>query len=203
MPRVSNLSSTKLLTPNWDNIPTELIKYQRWVCWKIARGTKVPFDARQTNSHASVNKPESWCSYVEAKEAYIQRFNEPDRFDGVGIVLTGDGLVAVDLDHCIEQGHPNSQALEILKIIGSTYVEISPSGRGIRAFAFATPLEKGLKANFRSVSIELYSTLRYLTVTGHAISQNPISHSEGFNLLANQIKEFRKNASHLDSSTHQ
>ena len=197
------MSSNKLLTPIWDNIPTELTKYQRWVCWKIARGTKVPFDARQINRHASVNKPESWCNYAEAKEAYIQRSNEPDRFDGVGIVLTGDGLVAIDLDHCMEGVQPNSHALEILKIIGPTYVETSPSGGGIRAFAFATPLEKGLKANFRNVSIELYSTLRYLTVTGHAIVQNPISHSDGFNLLANQIKEFRKSASHLDTSTHQ
>lgn len=186
------MTTTTLLKPIWANFPQELTDCSRWVCWKIARGTKVPFDARHVHKHASVTKPESWCSYEEAKSAYISRMNGPDRFEGIGIVLVGDGLVAVDLDHCVKNGKPILEARELLQLIGPTYVEISPSGEGIRAFAFAAPLVKGLKANIRGVSVELYSNLRYLTVTGHSISPLSVAHCEGFTSIANEIEELRK-----------
>lgn len=183
---------SSLLKPIWSNFPEDLIKYSRWVCWKISRGTKVPFDARRRHAHASVSKPESWCTYEEAKSAYLASCHEPDGFDGVGIVLIGDGLVAVDLDHCVKDGQPNAEAQDLLNIIGPTYVEISPSGEGIRAFAFAPPLVKGLKAHLRGISVELYSNLRYLTVTGHALSPLAVSHCAGFTLIANEIEAMRK-----------
>jgi primase-polymerase (primpol)-like protein len=187
-----NLTASSPLKPIWANVPKELTACPRWVCWKIARGTKVPFDARQEHAHASVSKPETWCGFQEAKEAYITRMNEPHGFDGIGIVLVGDGLVAVDLDHCVMDGQPSLEAQEILQQIGPTYVEISPSGEGIRAFAFANPLAKGIKANLRGVSVELYSNLRYLTVTGHSISPIAVAHCDGFNSIVNEIEELRK-----------
>ena len=187
-----SLTTTSLLKPIWANFPKELTACSRWVCWKIARGTKVPFDARHEHAHASVSKPETWCSFEKAKEAYIARLNEPDEFDGIGIVLVGDGLVAVDLDHCVKDRQPTLEAQELLQKIGPTYVEISPSGEGIRAFAFAKPLDKGLKANLRGISVELYSNLRYLTVTGHSISSVAVAHCDGFNSVANEIENLRK-----------
>jgi len=186
------LTASFLLKPLWANFPKELTACSRWVCWKIERGTKVPFDARQENVHASVSKQATWCSFEEAKEAYVNRMNEPDGFDGIGFVLVGDGLVAVDLDHCFKDGKPSLEAQELLSHIGPTYVEISPSGEGIRAFAFAKPLAKGLKANLRGVSVELYSNLRYLTVTGHSISPIAVAPCEGFNSIANEIEDLRK-----------
>ena len=107
-------------------------------------------------------------------------------------VLQSRGDIMICRSIRFKDGKPSLEAQELLSHIGPTYVEISPSGEGIRAFAFAKPLAKGLKANLRGVSVELYSNLRYLTVTGHSISPIAIAPCEGFNSIANEIEELRK-----------
>jgi len=105
-----------------------------------------------------------------------------DRFDGVGLVLTEvDPYVALDFDHCrcpaldgvdadiaggldmvdpVVAGH--------LKKINS-YTEVSPSGKGVRAFVRGTLPVKGKKKG----PFEAYRSARYVTVTGHRIDGFP------------------------------
>ena len=79
-------------------------------------------------------------------------------------------LRGIDLDDCIsEEGALSPLAAEVVGY-AETYVEVSPSGQGIRLFTRGK-LEKAVKdaAN----GIEIYSTGRYLTVTGQQFPGTP------------------------------
>jgi primase-polymerase (primpol)-like protein len=176
------------LAPRWSTIPPELQALQRWVVWRIARGTKVPFDPNHPSAHASVTRPETWGTYDEARALVQAREGEPDAFEGVGVVLDGDGLAGVDLDDCAEHGQPSAQAWRLLQELGPGYMEWSPSGRGIRVFGRATPLPKGLRGRLDGVNVELYSTGRYLTVTGHVLRDESVGPLSGFSALAQRLQ---------------
>ena len=58
-------------------------------------------------------------------------------------------------------------AIELL----NTYAEISPSGEGIRLFLLHDMPIPAVKNNVEGKSREIYSTGRYLTVTGRTFGQ--------------------------------
>ena len=176
------------LAPRWSAIPLALQAIPRWVVWRISRGTKVPFNPNDPGSHASVIRPDTWASYDEARALVEARRTEPDAFEGVGLVLDGDGLVGVDLDSCAEGGLLSPAALQLLEELGPGYTEWSPSGKGLRVFGYATPLAKGLRGRLAGVNTELYSAGRYLTVTGHVLRDDPVGPLAGFSRLAQQLQ---------------
>jgi hypothetical protein len=72
----------------------------QWVAWKWQRGkngawTKPPFRSDSPNQLAANNDPQSWGTYQSAVAAV-----SAGRADGVGFVLTGLNIGAIDLDHC-------------------------------------------------------------------------------------------------------
>lgn len=161
-----------MLSPQLEAIPAELKRVQRWVVWK---GQKVPYRADCVNSTASVTDPATWCSFDKAATAYGE-----GGWSGVGVVLDGDGLVGVDLDKCVTDGKPREEALQLLKRIGAGYVELSPSGTGLRAFGRACGAPSGRRGKIDGINVELYSDRRYLTVTGRPIQNGPIGDLPGF-----------------------
>jgi hypothetical protein len=181
-----------MLSPNFSAIPNELRVLGRWVCWDLREGRKVPCDAKAINAHASSTDDSSWATFDLARSAYEERQGDDDAFSGVGIVLNGDGLVGVDIDHCVSNGIPDPAALRLLDDLGASYIEVSPSGTGLRAFGYAENLEAGCKGRFNGLSVELYSNARYLTVTGQAIKPGPVSALSGFGDLARRIRADRK-----------
>lgn len=181
-----------MLTPRLKSIPAELKQIPRWVCWRHEQGTKVPYDAKCFNSSASCSDPQTWTTFEQAEAAYVERAGDDDAFTGVGIVLNGDGLAGIDIDHCVVDGNLDPAALALLDRLGAAYVEISPSGTGLRAFGYAEKLESGCKGKHDGLDIELYSTGRYLTMTGHAIKSGPIGQLQGFQALADRIRSDRK-----------
>lgn len=148
----------------WDNIPAELKKERRWVCWKFeqrsGKQTKVPYNP--AGSRAKSNTPETWAGFEECRTAC-----EGGRFDGVGIMLTGSGLVGVDIDHCKDDaGNWNATAAAIVDIL-SSYAEISPSGEGVHVLAYGTKF--GDKSKNTATGVEMYEKGRFFTVTGKFI----------------------------------
>ena len=151
----------------WDNIPAELKTERRWVCWKFeqrsGKTTKVPYTP--TGGRAKSNTPETWAGFDECRAAC-----ENGRFDGVGIMLTGSGIVGVDIDHCKDSaGNWNATAAAIVDILRS-YTEISPSGEGVHVLAYGTKF--GDKSKNADTGVEMYEQGRFFTVTGNLYRQD-------------------------------
>lgn len=145
-----------------ESIPSELKAIPRWLLWRLedrdGKPSKTPYQVSGTL--AKVNDPATWTTFENALTAYLQ-----GGFSGLGIALSGDDdLTGVDLDKCL---NPNTGELdpEAARIVADlpTYCEISPSGRGLRLFAFGRLPQGGR----RKGKVEMYESGRYLTVTGH------------------------------------
>lgn len=159
------------LEPRFECIPQELVRIDRWVTWA---GKKLPYDVSLPNSLASATDPQTWGSFERAQTAY----EEGGRL-GVGFVLNGDGIVGVDLDGCVHGGQPDPKAWALLGDIGCQYIELSPSGNGLRGFGKAAPPVR-CKGQINGIKVELYATQRYLTVTGHTLVNGSIAALDGF-----------------------
>lgn len=141
----------------------------QWVAWDSVNGRKVPKSAYGGN--AKSNDASTWSTFGEAAEAARK-----NGYAGIGIELD-NGLVGIDLDHCMEEGKPKQWAQEIVDAIGS-YAEISPSGEGVHILALASTDKVGAVGRAdHTKGIEVYNHGRYFTVTGDAISDVPLSDS--------------------------
>ncbi|MBK9442974.1 MAG: AAA family ATPase [Comamonadaceae bacterium] len=185
------------IAPNFTNIPAELRALPRWVTWRAEGATgekpsKVPYAADRPRTRASSTDPSTWGTFQQAEASFL----EGDR-TGVGFVLNGDGLVGVDIDHCVTDGLPDPVALAMLDQLGAAYVEMSPSGTGLRAFGYAENLPSGCKGQYNGLEVELYSTSRYLTLTGQPIKTGPLTKLNSFDALADHLRADRK----VDSAT--
>ena len=167
-----------VLPPNFKAMPAELRGIPRWVVWK---GLKVPYCPTAINSKASVIEPDTWATFDHAQSAY-----EEGGYLGVGFVLSGDGVVGVDLDKCVHAGQPEPAALGLLDRVGCRYIEVSPSGTGLRGFGYGSNIT-GRRGQIDGVNVELYASKRYLTVTGRTLIPGPLVTLPGFSELADAI----------------
>ena len=168
------------MQPDFEKIPLELREVPRWVVWK---DKKIPYCAAAVEKLASVTKPSTWSTFNQAETAYLK-----GGYSGVGFVLNGDGIVGVDLDKCAPDGVPNADALNLLNRIGCQYIELSPSGIGLRGFGYGDNIS-GRRGILDGVSVELYSTARYLTVTGRVLRGGPLAPLHGFRDVASSLKQ--------------
>jgi putative DNA primase/helicase len=140
---------------------------RRWVAYTT--------DKRPINPHtgklASTTDATTWATYEQA-----QKRVEADKLAGVGIVFTGDGIVGIDLDDCIEPindtdftPHPYTKYLLNL---ADSYTEVTPSGTGLHIIGTAT-IPRSVKAKLNGIGVEIYDRARYFTVTHwHVESQS-------------------------------
>lgn len=157
------------------NIPDALKAVPHWLVWRgeerDGKLTKVPYNAR-TGTKASVTGKETWSTFEQALKAY-----ESGRWSGIGLVLTQElGIVGIDIDHCYTEEEGFSPLADtIIGEIGS-YTEFSPSGTGIRIFAYGTKPAGRCKDTGRGV--EVYDAGRYLTITGNSLYDLPIRNTQ-------------------------
>lgn len=178
--------SVAMIPPLIDRIPAELREIPNWVVWKGEgdgpKPRKIPYDAKLINSRASSTDPTTWSEFDAAVAAY-----EEGGRDGIGICLDGRGLAAVDLDGCVHGDVIDPAALKLLDWLGAGYVEISPSGQGLRAFGLAANLQKGVNGISGGLKVELYTDKRYMTVTGRAVRSQGIRPFQNFEQLAASV----------------
>lgn len=142
--------------------PAELKNLPRWVRWT---GRKRPQTVH--GAIASSTDPETWATYRDAVKSPAGL--------GLGFVLNGDGIVCLDLDDCIkEAGQINAVAAALLELAGRTWVEVSPSKRGLHIWGRAE-LAAGRRVMFRGQPVEVYPSGRYVTVTGRRWPGSPCS----------------------------
>jgi putative DNA primase/helicase len=183
-------AGTKYLAPLFENISPELTALRQWVLWVAVPGKdkarKVPI---QPNGHgASTTNPKTWSTFAAVKAAYeaaVARGYTDYKADGttqhlpvagIGFVFDGrcdaDGntYVGIDFDGVLQDGKPADNAAKRLfqkyaKRIGS-YTEKSPRGMGAHIIVKAPPLPRSIN----HAGVEMYSSARYFTVTGHVVA---------------------------------
>lgn len=160
------------LPVQFDQIPLELKKTPRWVLWRLiekGEGDNIGWAKMPTQTNgmpASSTNPEHWTDFLSVQDAYQ---SNPDKFAGIGFVFTADdNLVGVDLDDCYDQhiGFTNAAMQQIAESIEG-YMEVSPSGTGVKIFTRAETFASHADHN---IGFEAYATGRYFTVTGHHLS---------------------------------
>lgn len=148
-------------------VPPELQRLTRWACWRSVprpgqKPAKLPINAR-TGGAASSTDPTTWAPFGAALWAL-----RSGRYGGLSFALTeADGFVGIDLDRCYDPqtGHMADWAADLVAAFGS-YAELSPSHTGIHVIC------RGRKPGpqCRKGDLEVYSSARFLTVTGQRVN---------------------------------
>lgn len=169
---------------NSKKIPKYLKENASFCNWRYERRdgnlTKVPYNPR-TGARASVKDTTTFSDYETAIE-------KVDNYDGIGIKVDGK-IIAIDLDHCIENNNLCSWASDIVSHFNNTYIEISPSGNGLRIILLAPDGYKYDKESYyiKKGNIEVYvagATNRFVTITGNTIQELDVSeNTDGFQWL--------------------
>jgi len=152
----------------YKNVPQELRNFSNWVVWRYeetdgTKPTKIPYSPHGTGK-ASVTDPKTWGSFEDAVKAVSSI-----RADGIGFVLSkNDPFCVIDLDD-----PKNNQAIfdaqNVIFKESKSYAEISPSGKGLHVL-----MKAEINHGRRRGKIEIYSSERYITVTGQVYREAPI-----------------------------
>lgn len=179
------------------NIPDEMKQYPQWVLWRLedhggAKPTKVPYSPK-FGAKAAVDRPGTWGTFEDclarAPFLSIDVICDPEApiwetgAHGIGFVLTeADPFGFIDLDDT----KGDQEALERQQRIFSefqSYAERSPSGTGLHII-IRGKVDRGRKR----ANIEVYSSLRYMTMTGNVYRDEAINEcQELFTLLWHQM----------------
>ncbi len=155
-------------------LPDDLAERDQWVLWRLetiaGREAKVPYSV--LGHRASSTNPRDWAEFEKARTVWRR---EAERYSGLGFVFSSaDPYVGIDLDDCLDAtGSLKPWARGVVERFGDTYIEISPSGRGLKIWAIGR-----LSANVAGVrvgdgQIEMYDHSRYFTVTGRRFNGAP------------------------------
>lgn len=162
-------------------VPRELKQRRQWVLWRqeerAGKRTKVPYSA--SGHRASSTHPATWTTYRRA----VSAASNGAGYSGVGYVLTADDpYVGIDLDNCIgADGTVEPWAAELLDGLAGTYCEISPSGRGVKAWVRGSlPADAPHRVTLDGGGgMEVYASGRYFAVTGRPYSDAPAVIADG------------------------
>src|SRR5918997_1116396 len=161
--REQKATDKKILPLKLENIPDELKVRPQWVVWKAVwrsegeKLDKVPYSAGSGRKASSTDLL-TWSTFENACEAL-----ESGEYSGLGFVFSsGDPYTGIDLDDCVEQETEEIKpwALEIVDYFDS-YTELSATASGLHIIV------KGEMTNRRKGEIEVYSSKRFFTMTGH------------------------------------
>ena len=114
------------------NIPVEMRERKQWLCYRNYakqddkgnwKHSKIPYSPALHTSKGW-NNAEAWVSFEDA----IKEFQNNEVLSGLSFMVTNDDpYVAIDLDHCIENGQLSETATEFVSQLNGTYIERSRS----------------------------------------------------------------------------
>ncbi len=164
---------------DYRNLPELLKRQGLFCCWRYEqrqnKPTKVPYNPRNGNRAKSTD-PGSFSAFSAALMALGKSIEARQPYSGIGVGLFGN-LGAIDIDHCIsDSGELSDMAADIMTTM-NTYVEYSPSGKGLRVL-FTVPddfqYDKAkYRINNQQLGLEVYiagATNKYVTVTGNTLT---------------------------------
>lgn len=151
----------------YERLPNKLKSRNTFCKWrKVPEKGKLPF----TTLGQLANSSDRRC-FTDFKTVC----ENLEGYDGIGIGIFDD-LVAIDIDHCVNNGVISDLAQNIIDTM-NCYTEYSPSGNGIRMIALSSELDYDKKRyyiNNRRLGLEIYVagyTNRFVTLTGNAIRE--------------------------------
>jgi hypothetical protein len=163
-------------TGNPGAIPAELTTMPLWAVWRWtpresnpSKFSKPPFQSQQPHIPASTLKPEHWSTFAAARSVV-----DAKQADGVSFNLFNSGYGALDLDHCRDEvGNIDDWAQSLLDQAErcGAYIEITPSGAGLRVIGRATGKDTNRKfaipGSANGAAVEIFrNTAKPITVTG-------------------------------------
>lgn len=158
------------MNPLIEKIPGDLQSWNQWVVWKYvanpdpSKKPDKPLFSPHTGTLASVTDPSTWSSFEQA--AAVQMNGD---YDGIGFVFHyHDPFCVIDLDH-VQDAELQNRQRKIADCFNS-YQEVSPSGKGLHILLRGS-VPRAVKRNW----IEIYSTHRYITMTGNIHRDAPIA----------------------------
>lgn len=177
-------------------VPDDLAERDQWVLWRYeernGRSTKVPYQV--DGRRASSTDPKTWTSFEAVTNEWRRA---PDRFSGAGFVFSpNDPFCGIDLDDSLDpSGNLKSWAQGIVERFGDTYMEISPSGTGLKVFVRGSlPANLG-GAKVGDGQIEIYDHARYFAVTGLRFRNAPLEiedHAADLGVLYGRLTPHKK-----------
>ena len=165
----------------FDNIPAEMRDYKSWCVWKSeqsesGRLTKIPYSPL-TGRRIDPTDSNDFVTFEDAIKAATN-------WSGIGFVLSdADPYAFIDLD---EPKNPDGSALDPDEYANRvaiqhsifnnfpSYSELSPSGKGLHII-----LKGEVPAGRKRDSVEIYSNLRFMTMTGNVYRDAPIQYYNG------------------------
>jgi hypothetical protein len=180
----------------------------RFVLWRLevrdGKATKIPL--RVNGRMADSTRSASWATWEECERAA----GGVPNVAGIGFVLAAERdaeagqlpIVGIDLDGCRDPatGEIEGWASEVI-VETNSYAEVSPSGTGVKVYAFADPVPRieanklvikpanGLNGG-KAQQIEIFVTERYFAITGQHLEGTPdeiTDATEAFERLAARI----------------
>lgn len=164
----------------------------RWLIWRAqpsasrpGKTDKLPLDWR-TGRVGDAQQPYLWLESREMAQAWAQAWDA----SGVGIVLlAGEPRWGLDLDDCLlPDGSWAPHAVELVQRLAGCYVDVSPSGRGLRIIGGGHMLEHACRDR-SGLHMECYSGGRFLTVTGVG-AQGSMDHVPAPDVLARIVSDY-------------
>ena len=159
-------------------IPDELKAIDRWLVWR-----RVPLP------DGGINKVPVSKGWNRERVSFEQATRRAARYRdaGLGFYLSNeDDIACIDLDCCRDPASGTitaDWAQQVLAAFGPTYVEVSPSGTGVKLWAHGCPSTTSGHRRFempgeatgghRSPALEVFAWSGFCTVTGDRLPTAP------------------------------
>ena len=159
-------------------VPKAIAELPSWLCWRFeqvpgeVKQRKVPIyvdGSKRRGRQGATEDRARLVTYAEATKVAMARGW------GVGFAPMPEwGVCALDFDNCVSGGqvHP-----DVERLVAGTYAELSPSGRGVRAFVIGQ-LGNRKDAHTKPFGIEVFSSKGFVTVTGSLLPITRLTEAE-------------------------
>lgn len=156
-------------------VPARLRTLTIWLVWRFESAAragdkplKVPYYAGSGKRRSGIQgAPDDLAQLVTFDQALDALRSE--RWTGIGLAhVPGCGLNSWDFDNVIDDTGSLPPALELVLRDADTYVEVSPSGRGVRMIALGN-LPSIKRIHPGGHNIECFGESGFVTVTGHIL----------------------------------
>ncbi len=156
-------------------LPHELPALNTWLVWRyepnpnpaITKQLKVPYYTTGYKRQGQQGTPVDRAAFATLDAAFATCVQ--NGLSGIGIAMVEEsGLVAVDFDDCLIDGVLQA---DVAAIVAGTYVEVTPSATGIRAFYLGSCRDKKdhNKRGLHKFPVEFFHKAGFITVTGNVL----------------------------------